>query len=93
MIPDPALEMDNCTPIERQAWRSEGTEANISMSSMVLGPRLIVLQESASTHWRLQVATSHRLIAFAAEGLPLDRRVTLKCGIQDDPKVHLHRKP
>jgi hypothetical protein len=41
---------------------------------------------SSLQHRRLQAATSHRPIAFALEGLPLDRCVTLNYGI----RVHLN---
>ena len=33
--------------------------------------------KASAKHWSLQAATSQRLIAFAPEGLPLDRCITL----------------
>ena len=47
----------------------------------VLGSRLANFSEIPLQHRRLQTATSRRPIVFALEGFPLDRCVTLNCGI------------
>jgi hypothetical protein len=61
---------------------SEGTEANQINAASVLGPGLAIFPGSAAA---LEIAgpTSRWPFAFALEGLPLDRCVTLNCGIRD----------
>ena len=52
------------------------------MLSRVLGPGLVTFPGARCHHWRLQAVTSRWFIAFALEGLPLDRCVTLNCAIR-----------
>ena len=53
----------------------------ISMPSKVLASGVAIFPGGPLQHRRLQAATRHRSIVFAPEGLPLDRCVTLNCGI------------
>jgi hypothetical protein len=88
----PVLNLDSavgdghlCT-IECKPGGAKTQKRKISMPSMVLGTELAIFSGSAE-HWRLQAATSRRLIVFAPEDLPLDRCVTVNCRIRVEPTV------
>jgi hypothetical protein len=61
--------MSTYVPIEWEAWRSEDTEPN-SFYTVYGATCRPALFQASTTRWRLQAATSQRLIVFAPEGLP-----------------------
>ena len=67
---------DQAASPEERSHRSE----QFQCCYRVLGPGFVICPGAPLHHRGLRAAQNHWPIAFALEGSPLDRRVTLNCG-------------
>jgi hypothetical protein len=80
--PNSAVEIDNVYRSRGEPGGAKAQMRTITIICRVLGPEPAILAEVGWQHRTQGAATSRWLIAFAPEGLPLDRGVTLNCGIR-----------